>query len=846
MNKLLSRILLVALLLVLPLLCLSWTKQLIDAANALADGKATRWQKAYLFANNDKINHMGLTGKLSDRVYQKNQTFFQNINDKISARAATRAGLTYDKQKASSPTFKAGTDTDNLVGKGNKNITLRDIQRTKNFYNQEVEKFLKNRGYKAPSGADWSRKTDTDFMPHASDTKQFNRICKWINKNGGTAYESGNAATIEKFIRSKQYGKITTKGAIEYTLEMDRQINHKLKMIDANSKAIAALQRANPKPGSAGYNQLQDLQAMNQKMNSQVAKYLTRKQNIANIVAEKLGIKNTYQPPSQVYDAADRRGSSTKAQASYVGKNARALVADANRAFAGLFVSKGVNVAKDAMSRLTSGLASVGGRAFQETAKASFAYARTIARAVSSPDKLIMKGLSGGTPRMQVTPGSVTQSLSGLNKALGYGGKITSFLAFYDIAKEAYTTGNYKQGAVNAMLVSGMMYVTSKGVSYVFGSFIVANPVTATAIGVFIASYSLTREFMSRVTVGGKSLDQHTQDWFDDQLFQSGQYDVAAKADIMKMYMDSIKKGHKLPEGMSIEEGWKIIEENYNSGGRIFEGVFYARGPRRRAGAAVTKVESSIITNYASGKFSAADKSRVNVGIQADRATIKNSIISSSTTGTVNAINKSKVNTGVNVSGGNIKNSSLSATSNVNINAISSNVSTGIELSGAENSRVSTNVNATINARNSNVDVGAVKGSVERKRITTNVTAGVDAKNESKSIGSVYVSGGKHVISPGGSVSVGTSSGVGNVVVNSDKVKEVNTVVGSGGKIGSNIKTKHMSKQYEETGGVDPQGNKYIHVTKEERRKADKSGTGAGNTVIDSSSNVKKVNTLVE
>lgn len=845
MNRLSLRILFVALFVILSFLCLSWTQKLIDAANALAEGKATRWQKAYLFANNDKINHMGLTGKLSDRVYQKNQAFFQRINDKISERAATRAGLTYNKQTPSGKPLP-GTDTDNLVGKGNKNITLRDIKRTKDFYNQEVEKFLKNRGYKAPRGTDWSRKTDTDFMPHASDTRQFNRICRWINKNGGTAYGSGNAATVEKFIRSKQYGKITMKGAIEYTLEMDNQIQHKLKMIKANNRAITALRKTNPKPGSAAYNQLQDLKAMNQKMNSQVAKYLIRKQNIANIVAEKLGIKNTYQPPSQIYDAADKRGPSTKAQARYVGKNARALVASANKAFAGLFVSKGVNVAKDAMNRLTSGLGNIGGKAFQETAKASLAYARTIARAVSSPDKLIMKGLSGGAPGMQVTPGSVTRSLSGLNKALGYGGKITSIFAFYDIAKEAYATGNYRQGAVNAMFVGGMMYLVSKGVGYVFGSFLAANPITATGIGVLMVSYSLTREFMSRVTIGGKSLDQHTQDWFDDQLFQSGQYDVAAKADIMKMYMDALKKGHKLPEGMSVEEGWKIIEENYNGGGKIFEGVFYARGPRRGAGTAVTRVESSIITNYASGNFSAAEKSRVNVGIQADRATIKNSIISSSTTGTVNAINKSRVNTGVNVSGGTVKNSSLSATSNVNINATSSNVSTGIELTGAENSRVSTNVNATINARNSNVDVGAVKGSVERKRITTNVTAGVNARNENKSIGSVYVSGGKHVITKGGAVSVGTSSGVGNVVIQSDKVKEVNTVVGSGGKIGANIKVKHMSKQYEESGGVDPQGNKYIHVSKEERRKAEKSGTGAGNTVIDSSSNVKKVNTLVE
>lgn len=260
------------------------------------------------------------------------------------------------------------------------------------------------------------------------------------------------------------------------------------------------------------------------------------------------------------------------------------------------------------------------------------------------------------------------------------------------------------------------------------------------------------------------------------------------------------------------------------------------------------EVENSVIENKAEGEFTASDNSTINAGINIPASNVKDSILTNQTRGNINAQGNSRVNTGLDVNGAVIRNSSVSTSSDVEINASSSTVTTGVEASEIRNSRVSTNVNAEINAENSNVDVGAVKGNIENKKITTNVTTAVDAKDKSVSVGSVYVNGDHFTISPGGSASVSNSSGIGNVVVESDKVKEVNTTVGNAGKIGQSAKTKHMSEYYKDEGGVAPDGTKYIYVSGQQERAAERGANGgnAGNTVIDRDSKVKKVNTYVE
>ncbi|MEI6054579.1 MAG: hypothetical protein WCR55_00855 [Lentisphaerota bacterium] len=264
------------------------------------------------------------------------------------------------------------------------------------------------------------------------------------------------------------------------------------------------------------------------------------------------------------------------------------------------------------------------------------------------------------------------------------------------------------------------------------------------------------------------------------------------------------------------------------------------------SGAGAT-VQNAIITNTVSGDFTATDNSKINTGINIPTANINNAIITNDTSGSVTARNGSRVNTGLNAGGATIRNSSVSTSSNVNIDASSSSVTTGVSASSIKNSEISTNVNATINAQNSTVDVGAVKGDIENKKITTNVSTAVNAKNKAVSIGSVYVSGGKATVTPGGAT-VGESGGIGNVVINSDNVREVNTTIGKGGKVGQTAKTKHMAKYYDDEGGVAPDGTKYNYVNKNERKAAEKGrgNSDVGNTVIDKNSKVKKVNTYIE
>lgn len=265
------------------------------------------------------------------------------------------------------------------------------------------------------------------------------------------------------------------------------------------------------------------------------------------------------------------------------------------------------------------------------------------------------------------------------------------------------------------------------------------------------------------------------------------------------------------------------------------------------SGAGAT-VQNAIITNTVSGDFTATDNSKINSGINIPTANINNAIITNDTSGSVTARNGSRVNTGLNAGGATIRNSSVSTSSNVNIDASSSSVTTGVSASSIKNSEISTNVNATIKAQNSTVDVGAVKGDIENKKITTNVNTAVSAKNRAVSIGSVYVSGDKVKGTGGGYTSVTESGGIGNVVINSDNVREVNTTIGKGGKVGQTAKTKHMSKYYDEEGGVAPDGTKYNYVNKNERKAAEKGrgNSDVGNTVIDKNSKVKKVNTYIE
>ena len=275
-----------------------------------------------------------------------------------------------------------------------------------------------------------------------------------------------------------------------------------------------------------------------------------------------------------------------------------------------------------------------------------------------------------------------------------------------------------------------------------------------------------------------------------------------------------------------------------------------------------TTVEDSTIVNKASGETTASNGSSVNRGIEAKGSTIVDSTVTSSTTGNVNA-NSSNVDTGVKLNGAEVHGSTISANSNVSINATNSSVKAGaIDLSGANGSNVSTDVNAGINAKNSTVNVGSITGSADGVDAHTSVGAAVSAENKTVNIGNITLNSGSPGAPAGGGYKErhekeqsqkGGSTSIGNVVVDSDKVKEVNTTVGNAsGGVGDKIKTRNMANTYKD--GVDPSGTKNVYISKQDAEAAERKGkrdgdASVGNTYIGSGEkdrDVKKVNTYVD
>lgn len=267
-----------------------------------------------------------------------------------------------------------------------------------------------------------------------------------------------------------------------------------------------------------------------------------------------------------------------------------------------------------------------------------------------------------------------------------------------------------------------------------------------------------------------------------------------------------------------------------------------------------TVVSDSEITNEARGENTAIGKSNINTGVQASGAQISESEISTKTNANINA-NSSTVNTGLKAEGATIENSTLRTNTNAgSINATNSRVSTGVEISGARSSDLESNVSVgAINAKNSTVNVGSIKGEANGKAVTTNVGVGeVNARNETKNIGNVNLnagpgSGGKSKVFSKDEGRGQPQTNIGTVNVDSNRVREVNVTVGSGGSVSDKVKERNMSKTYSDNEGVDPSGTKHVFVSDKEKRKAEKEDGDAGNVDIKGSNRkVKKVDVFVE
>ncbi|HBC89133.1 MAG TPA: hypothetical protein DCZ94_19515 [Lentisphaeria bacterium] len=282
--------------------------------------------------------------------------------------------------------------------------------------------------------------------------------------------------------------------------------------------------------------------------------------------------------------------------------------------------------------------------------------------------------------------------------------------------------------------------------------------------------------------------------------------------------------------------------------------------PESQPADGMTTVKDSKISAETEGSLNAINQSRINAGVNARNSEIRDSEISSRTKADVKAVNFSDVNTGVRIDDANVLNSKIQTNTEAKkIEANNSQISTGVNVTGAVNSDIRTNVAAdNITARDSIVNIGTVKGDVSNKKITTDVNVGnVDAVKEQINIGNVTIDdkiGSKSKVftrqpnidppSPGAD----DLTRIGNVTIESGRVKEVNVKVGDSGisGMGDKIRERNQARVFSKDEGVDPSGTKHVYVDDRERRDAERDKEDVGNVTIDKGSKVKKVNVYVD
>lgn len=270
----------------------------------------------------------------------------------------------------------------------------------------------------------------------------------------------------------------------------------------------------------------------------------------------------------------------------------------------------------------------------------------------------------------------------------------------------------------------------------------------------------------------------------------------------------------------------------------------------RGEGASVSN--STIENENRNARINAVNRSKVNTGIQARGALIKDSEMKNRFTGEVNARDNSKVNTGIKADGAHIRDSKIDVNTNARINAANSTVTTGVDINGATNSNIQTRYKGTINARSATVKAGSVEGQVNNKNISTNVDENINASGKGVAIGTVKAGDGRpsRWLRDESKFNFGsrpaTTSNIGNVRVDSNMVRKVDTEVGTNNFM-KGLKTRHMSNVYRETGGVDNTGTKHVYVNARDKERVKRGGGSVGNTYIGKGNGkVRRVNTYVE
>jgi len=251
--------------------------ELIASAMAVAEGRATPRQQAIAFSNNDRINNLALTGKISNSVYQTNQEVFVKKNDELIRHAAGKSGMTVDVPEKQTKDYKPGTDTDRqLLGSG-RELTVQNVKDARNNYNQAVADYLKQAGFKADSGTNWAARLTTDIMPspHQMKPDAFREATRYINSQGGLAYNDPEAAQLQLDIDKGNRSSLTAAEAAAYHREMQRKIQ-------GMNTEVGRLQKE--KAGVTDPEKLENLDAEIRKHTAFLSKYVKRDNDVADLL----------------------------------------------------------------------------------------------------------------------------------------------------------------------------------------------------------------------------------------------------------------------------------------------------------------------------------------------------------------------------------------------------------------------------------------------------------------------------------------------------------------------------------------------------------------------------------
>lgn len=289
--------------------------QLIEYARTAARGQATEQQQAILFANNDRLNHLAMAGKIADTDYQYNQRAFVDKNDELIRKASSHYGLAVAPAKHSD-VYKAGTDTDRQLQNNAGKLTVDHVKNVRNAYNREVNDYIKAQGVKVATGENWAKKLATDIMPSPRDMKpaDFKTANSYINSAGGLAYTNATAAKIQLQIDGAGLKSPALHEAEAYHAEMQ----NKIKIMNDEIKKLGR-ERASTDDSS----HREELDIEIRKRTAYISKYIDRDNKIADLISKGKSdtglIESSYSRTStgkiKQAQSRDAAGSTLKAEA---------------------------------------------------------------------------------------------------------------------------------------------------------------------------------------------------------------------------------------------------------------------------------------------------------------------------------------------------------------------------------------------------------------------------------------------------------------------------------------------------------------------------------------------------